>query len=90
MKSFTFKTTAEIKVSNTIVEQIIGQDNAVNIIKKVARQRRHLLLIGPPGVGKSLIGQALAELLPKEKLVDILSFQNLTDENTPLISRMLL
>jgi len=85
MKPLNFKTTAEIKVSSTIVEQIIGQDNAVNIVKKVAKQRRHLLLIGPPGVGKSLIGQALAELLPKEKLVDILSFQNLTDENTPLI-----
>jgi Lon-like ATP-dependent protease len=32
-----------------------------------------------------MLGLALAELLPKEKLVDILSFPNPNDENTPLI-----
>lgn len=35
--------------------------------------------------GKSLLGQALAELLPKEKLVDIISLDNPTDENVPII-----
>ena len=85
MKSLNFKTTAEIKVSNNIIDQIVGQEQAVNIVKKVAQQRRHLLLIGPPGVGKSLVGQALAELLPKEKLVDVLAYQNPADENIPLI-----
>ena len=80
-----FKTTAEIKISAKIIDQIIGQDEAVNIVKKVAKQRRHLLLIGLPGVGKSLVGQALAELIPKEKLVDVLSFPNSSDDNIPLI-----
>ncbi len=88
MKSNSFKTTAEIKTSKNIIDQIIGQENAVNIVKKVAKQRRHLLLIGPPGIGKSLIGQGLAELLPKEKLIDILAFQNTSDENTPIIKEM--
>ena len=85
MKNFKFKTTAEINVPNKIVDQVIGQNEAVNIIKKVAKQRRHLLLIGQPGVGKSLVGQALADLLPKEKLIDILAYPNPTDENIPLI-----
>lgn len=80
-----FKTTAEIKVPKQTVEQIIGQDEAVNIIKKASLQRRHVLLIGDPGTGKSLTGQALAELLPKETLVDILSYPNQSDENNPLI-----
>jgi len=70
------KSTKDIKVSSKIVDQVIGQDDAVNIIKKAAEQRRHVLLIGEPGTGKSMLGLALAELLPKEKLVDILSFFN--------------
>ena len=85
MEIMNFKTTSELKVSNKIIDQIVGQQDAVNIVKKVAKQRRHLLLIGQPGVGKSLVGQALAELLPKEKLVDVLSFPNAADENIPLI-----
>lgn len=80
-----FKTTADLKVSKKINEQVIGQDDAVKIIKKAAEQRRHVLLIGEPGTGKSMLGLALAELLPKETLVDTLSFPNPNDENQPLI-----
>ncbi|MBS3146389.1 ATP-dependent protease LonB [Candidatus Woesearchaeota archaeon] len=85
IKPLNFKSTNEIKVPNKLIDQVIGQDQAISIIHKVANQRRHVLLIGEPGTGKSMVGQALSELLPKEKLVDVISLPNQVDENVPLI-----
>ena len=41
-----FNSTKDIKISDKIVDQVVGQEEAVNIIKKAAQQRRHVLLIG--------------------------------------------
>jgi ATP-dependent Lon protease len=80
-----YQTTADIQTSEHIIDQVVGQEEAVNIIKKAAQQRRHVLLIGEPGTGKSMLGFAMAELLPKEKLVDIVAYPNPDDEHMPLI-----
>src|SRR3989344_3104842 len=85
MVSLKFNSTLDIKIPKRLIDQVIGQEEAVQVIKKAAQQRRHVLLIGEPGTGKSMLGLALAELLPMEKLVDIISFPNPNDENTPLI-----
>ncbi|MDO8511348.1 MAG: ATP-dependent protease LonB [Nanoarchaeota archaeon] len=88
MKTTKNFSTKNIKVPEGIVDQVMGQDEAVRIIKKAAQQRRHVFLIGEPGTGKSMLGMALAELLPKSDLKDILAYPNLNDENNPYIKTL--
>ena len=47
-----------------------------------------VLLGGEPGIGKSMIAKAMAELLPPEELQDILIYPNLEDSNNPLVGVM--
>jgi ATP-dependent Lon protease len=44
--------------------RVVGQEEAVDLARIAAGQRRHLLLVGPPGTGKSMIAQALSLHLP--------------------------
>lgn len=82
------KSTAEVAVPERIIDQIIGQDTAVGIIKKAARQKRNVLLIGPPGTGKSMMAQAMAELMQGEELEDVLIYPNPNNENMPMVRIM--
>ncbi len=85
IKKIEFETTAEIKVPPRLVDQVIGQDEAVEVIKKAARQKRHVILIGDPGTGKSMLAQSMVDFLPREDLEDIIAFHNEEDPNTPII-----
>ncbi len=76
---------SDIDVPPKLIDQVIGQEHATEVIRKAAIQRRHVMMIGSPGTGKSMLAKAMAELLPKEDLQDILVYPNPEDSNNPII-----
>ena len=59
------KSTAEITIPVDPLDRVLGQEEAIELAKVAAKQRRHLLLVGPPGTGKSMIARALSMHLQK-------------------------
>jgi len=81
----TFHSTADITIPSKMSDRVIGQDQAVEVMKKAAAQKRHVMLIGDPGTGKSMLANSMVEYLPKEELEDIVSYHNPEDVNEPRI-----
>ncbi|MGI0140397.1 MAG: ATP-binding protein [Thermoplasmata archaeon] len=54
------ETTEDIPIPTDPLDRVIGQEKAVELARIAAFQRRHLLLVGPSGIGKSMTAQALA------------------------------
>lgn len=79
------KSTADIPVPKILFDQVIGQEEAGYVVKKAALQKRHVLLIGDPGTGKSMLAQSMTDFLPKEELEDIVVFPNPEDPNRPRV-----
>jgi Lon-like ATP-dependent protease len=80
--------TSEIPVPSVLIDQVLGQEEACAIIRQAALQRRHVLLIGEPGTGKSLLGQAMAALTQVASPEDILVFPHPQEPNRPEIRRV--
>ena len=77
--------TADIAVPDRLVDQVIGQDEAREIVKRAAKQHRHVMMIGSPGTGKSMLAKAMSRLLPQESLQDVLIYHNPEDSNEPRV-----
>ena len=85
IKDLDIETTADIAIPKMMVDQVIGQEQGVAIVRKAAEQKRHVMLIGDPGTGKSMLARSISELLPKEELQDVLVYHNDEDNNEPRV-----
>ena len=85
VRSLDFKSTEEVPIPERLVDQVIGQEAGSIVIRKAAEQRRHMMMIGDPGTGKSMLARSMTELLPQDKLEDILCYPNDDDENEPRV-----
>ena len=85
VKDLDIESTEDIAVPKMLVDQVIGQKQGVEIVRKAAEQKRHVMLIGDPGTGKSMLAKSMSELLPKEELQDVLVYNNQEDNNEPRV-----
>ena len=79
------ETTEDVPIPENLVDQVIGQEAGSIVIKKAAEQRRHMLMIGDPGTGKSMLARSMTDLLPRDVLEDVLVYPNEDDENEPRV-----
>ena len=57
------ETTAQVVTPKSPFQRVIGQAHAVSIVQSAVKQRRHVLLCGAPGIGKSMLAKAAYSLL---------------------------
>ncbi|MCS5538088.1 MAG: ATP-dependent protease LonB [Candidatus Poseidoniaceae archaeon] len=85
LSSVDFKSTSDVPIPERLVDQVIGQEDASVVIRKAAEQRRHMMMIGDPGTGKSMLARSMTELLPSDELEDTLCYPNDEDDNEPRV-----
>ncbi|MGV8162717.1 MAG: AAA family ATPase [Candidatus Nanoarchaeia archaeon] len=49
---------------------VLGQEEVKHQLKSVILMRRHVLIVGPPGIGKTTLVKSIAGMLPKKKVHD--------------------
>lgn len=57
--------TSNIEVPDDPIEKVIFQDKAKKAIRKVAQNRGHMLMVGKPGTGKSLLAGMFKDVLAR-------------------------
>lgn len=75
----------EVSVPDKLINQVIGQEKARDVIRKAAKQKRHVMMIGSPGTGKSMLAKAMTEIMPRDRLNDVLVYPNEDDSTEPRI-----
>jgi Lon-like ATP-dependent protease len=58
-----FHDTSQISVPDDPIERVVFQDKAKAAIRKIAQNRGHILMVGRPGTGKSMLADMFNEVL---------------------------
>jgi len=57
--------TSQISVPEDPVEKVVFQDKAKKAIRKIAQNKGHILMVGKPGTGKSMLANMFNDVLDK-------------------------
>jgi Lon-like ATP-dependent protease len=60
-----FDDTSQIRIPEDPIERVIFQERAKMAIRKVAQNRGHMLMVGRPGTGKSMLADMFREVLDR-------------------------
>ncbi len=60
-----FDDTSQIKLPDDPIDCVIFQDRAKRAIRKIAQNKGHILMVGRPGTGKSMLANMFKEVLDK-------------------------
>jgi Lon-like ATP-dependent protease len=58
-----FEDTSQIAIPQDPIDRVIFQDKAKRAIRKIAQNRGHILMVGRPGTGKSMLANMFKEVL---------------------------
>lgn len=80
-----YRNSSEVVTPVRSIDRVIGHSEVIRqLVNLSARQRRHLLLVGIPGIGKSMIAKALSDLLPSPT-EEVYVYENPENPERPLI-----
>ena len=60
-----FEDTSQIQLPDDPIDRVIFQNRARRAIRKIAQNRGHILMVGRPGTGKSMLANMFKEVLVK-------------------------
>ena len=60
-----FEDTSQIDIPEDPIEKVIFQERAKRAIRKIAQNKGHILMVGRPGTGKSMLANMFNEVLDK-------------------------
>jgi len=61
--------TYEKKIVERDIENVLGQEDIKKQLKSAILMRRHTIIVGPPGIGKTTLVKNLSELLPQKEVI---------------------